>query len=351
MIAAAIQCFATPFAAEHNWATAERLARQAAAQGARVIVLPELFNTGYAYSPRLTTGAEPPDGPTVCRLLALAAELDAWLGGTLLLRDGGEVFNTFVLAGPKGELHRYAKRHPFLWEGCYFAAGHASLVVETDLGRLGLMICWDLAHPRAWADYAGRVDAILLASSPPRLHRAVLNFPRGRKVYAAQLLPALVRERDSLDALYGDYVGQCAAALGVPVIHAVMAGRFVAQLPLARLSFLGFAAFQPRYWSWTAEAHLASLRATFYGTTAIYDSAGTVVSRADSDEGLALADLPLPARPASARPVPPPRLPAALRLFESLLRPLARRAYNRAVDNMKSDGGRRRLAKDERRDT
>jgi hypothetical protein len=127
------------------------------------------------------------------------------------------------------------------------------------------------------------------------------------------------------------------------------------------LSFLLFSLFQPRYWSWIPEAHLASLRATFFGTTAIYDAAGTVAARADSDEGLAVADLPLPARPAalplatsppaSPRPIPPPALPALLRLFESLLRPLARGVYNRAVESMQSDGGRRRPTNDVTPDT
>jgi predicted amidohydrolase len=327
VIAAALQFFATPFALEHNWETADRLARAAAAQGARLIVLPELFNTGYVYSPRLTASAEAADGPTVARLLALSRALGAWLGGTLLLREGGQVFNTFVLAGPGGQLVRYAKRHPFLWEGCYFAAGRAPIIANTPLGRLGLMICWDLTRPSAWTDYAGQVDAVLLASSPPRVHRAVFNFPRGRKVYAAQLLPALVQQREVLDELYGAYVGECAAALGVPVVHAVMAGRFVAQLPLPRLSFISLAAFQPRYWAWAAEAPLASLRASFYGATALYDAQGRAVARVEGDEGLALGELDLRGRAAPARPVPPPALPSALRLFEFLLRPLARLKY------------------------
>jgi predicted amidohydrolase len=340
LMAAAIQMAATPFAAEQNWGTAARLARLAAAQGARVIVLPELFNTGYVYSPRLTASAEPVDGPTVAALLALSAELGAWLGGTLLLRNGRDVFNTFVLAGPAGQLHRYAKRHPFLWEGCYFAAGRAPLIVETDLGRLGLMICWDLTHPSTWADYAGRVDAILLASSPARVHRAVFNFPRGRKVYAAQLLPDLLRQRAVLDELYAGYVGQCAAALGVPVIHSVMAGRFVAQVPLARVSFLGFAAFQPRYWSWASEAHLASMRATFYGTSAIYNEAGTAVAQVDGEAGMALAEVNTQNSGNSRRRLPSPSLPGALRLFEALLRPAAALEYRRHRHAATAEDGR-----------
>lgn len=323
MIAAALQFFATPFAVERNLEAAGRLAREAAARGAQLALLPELFSTGYAYSPRLPSGAEPLDGPIVTWLRALSAELGLWLGGTLLVRAGREAFNTFVLAGPGGQLHHYAKRRPFLWERCYFAAGRAPVIAETDLGRLGLMVCWDLAHADTWASYAGRVDAVLLTSSPPRLHRAVLNFPRGRKVYAAQLLPVLARQRDALDALYAGYVGRCARALGVPVIHSVMAGRFVAQLPLARLSFVSMAALQPRYWAWAPEAHLASLRATFYGASAVYGADGAPLAQATDETGLALAEVPLGQPASPPRPVPPPGLPGALRLFAALLRPAA----------------------------
>lgn len=331
MRAAAVQFAAVPFAVAANLAAAERLIRQAAGQGAQLVVLPELFNTGYAYSPRLTAAAEPLAGPTVTRLQTLSAELNIHLAGTLLLREGRNVVNAFVVVQPDGRVQHYAKRHPFLWEACYFAAGRAPLIADTALGRLGLLVCWDLAHPAAWAAYAGQVDAVLVASTPARFHRALLNFPAGRKVYLAELMPALLRQRRALDELYGGYLGQCAAALGVPVVHAVMAGRFVAQLPFPRLSFLAAAAFNPQYWSWTPEAPHASLRATFYGATALYAADGRPLAAAPMDEGLALADLPLGPPPHAPRPVPRPPVPWQLRLFGRLLAPLARRAYAAAM--------------------
>lgn len=331
MRAAAIQFFATPFEIERNLETAERLVRQAAVQRAQLAVLPEVFNTGYAYSPRLTAAAEAADGPTVRWLQALSAELGLVLAGSLLLRERDQAYNCLVVAQPNGRLDRYAKRHPFLWEGCYFAAGREPVIVATELGRLGLLICWDLAQSSAWGAYAGQVDAVLIASAPARFHRAVVNFPRGRKVYLAQLMPALLRQKEALDALYGAHVGACATALGVPAVHAVMAGRFVAQLPLPRLSFASAAALQPRYWSWTAEAHRATVRATFYGTSAVYDAAGCALARVGESqpEGVAVAEVTPTAGPAAPRAVPPAHVPWQLRLFELGLRPLARRAYTR----------------------
>ena len=327
MRAAALQYLATPFDRERNLATAARLARAAVDQGAQLVLLPELFNIGLVYSPRLKPAAEPEDGPTVTWLAAQSQALGAHLGGTLLLRHAGRVHNVFVLAAPGGGQHRYAQRYPCLWERCSFEPGRQPVVAETALGRLGLLAGWDSAHPAAWQAYAGQVEAVLIAAAPPRLHRAVLNLPGAQKVYLAQLLPALLREREALDGLFAAHTAACAAALGVPVVQAVMAGRFVTPVPLARVSLLAAAWRQPRYWPLARQAPLASLRATFYGGSAIYGPAGATLAQAGGDEGLALADLPpgAPARPAGA--APRPRLPAQLRRFELLLRPLTAGVY------------------------
>jgi predicted amidohydrolase len=217
------------------------------------------------------------------------------------------VFNAFALAQPDGRLHCYHKQNPFLWEHCYFEAGRAPLVVETDLGRVGLLTCWDLTSGRAWAAYRGRVDLLLMASAPPRFHRAVLNFPLGQKVYLAQLLPALLRDREALDGLYLHGVAARAAWLGAPVVHAVMAGRFVSEIPYPRLSFALVALLRPRYWRLARQAHLASLRATFYGTSAVFGAGGETLARVAGEEGLATAEIggdghpgPRPARPGLA---------------------------------------------------
>jgi predicted amidohydrolase len=334
MRAAALQFAATPFDRERNLATAARLARAAVDQGAQLLVLPELFNTGLVYSPRLKQAAEAEDGPTLAWLGAQSRALGAHLAGTLLLRRAGRVHNVLALAAPDGRRHLYAKRYPFLWERCSFEPGRLPVIAETALGRLGLLVCWDTAHPAAWAGYAGQVEAVLVAAAPARLHRAVLNFPGAQKVYLAQLLPALLRERENLDELFSAHTAACAAALGVPVVQSVMAGRFVTPLPLARFSLLAAAWRQPRYWPLVRPARLASLRATFYGGSAIYGGDGAMLAQAAAepgaapgDEGLAVADLPprVGARP--ARAAPRPRLPGELLIFERLLRPLAAGAY------------------------
>ena len=335
MRVAALQFFATPFDLTRNLETAGRLARAAAEQGAQIIVLPELFNTGYVYTPRLFAFAETEDGLTLRNLRRWSAELNVHVAGPLLLREGAHIFNAFALVGPDGTIHKYRKRNPFLWERCYFEAGREPLVVETSLGRIGLMTCWDIARRDISEAYRGKVDALLIASAPPRFHRAVLNFPLGKKVYLAQLLPALLRDRDVIDDWYLNEVAALADWLAVPIVHAVMAGRFVAEVPFPRLSFLAAAITRPRLWPLAASAHLASLRATFYGTSAIFSARGETLARVESLEGIAIADISLDGASDPAFSSPRlsgyflPKVPMQLQVMEWLMRPVAGQYYRR----------------------
>jgi predicted amidohydrolase len=323
MRVAALQFFATPFAQQRNLAAAERLARSAAAQGARLIVLPEVFNTGYVYAPRLPSAAEPPNGPTFQWLTRLSTELNALIGGTWLMQEHGRVVNAFVLVEPSGRAHIYHKRHPFVWERCYFEPGRTPLIAETALGRIGLMTCWDIAHRDTWAAYAGQMEVLLIASAPPRFHRAVLNFPAGQKIYLAQLLPELLHHREAIDRWYLEDVAANAPRLGAPIVHAVMAGRFVSALPFPRLSFAGAAATHPRWWPLVAQAPQATVRATFYGTSAVMSATGAVLARVTEEEGVALADVePGPRKPLAPLPAGRyllPHIPARLTLLDKLM--------------------------------
>jgi len=323
MLTAALQFFATPFALDRNLATAERLIRNAAGQGARLVALPELFNTGYVYTPRLAASAEDDNGPTLTWMRRLSRELNIYLAGTLLVRVGARVYNALAFASPNGQIQHYYKQHPYAWEALYFSAGRQPVILETDFGRIGFLICWDITYPAAWAAYRGKVDLLLIASSPPRFHRAVLNFPLGKKVYFAELMPYLLRERDAIDRWYAEDLAERAAWLGAPIVHSVMAGRFVTNLPYARLSLLGAILSQPRYWSLLPQAPLASVRATFYGTTAIYDANGATLAKATSEESAALVEVTPECRPAEVA-LTGLHVPSSTRYAAEMFRVLAR---------------------------
>jgi predicted amidohydrolase len=321
--AAAVQFFATPFALERNLQTAERLVREAAASGAQVIVLPELFNTGYVYASRLPTVAESEDGPTTQWLTRLATELQIMLGGALLTRTGDKIFDSFVLAEPNGKVWRYSKQHPFLWERPFFQAGQGAGLFETAFGRVGVLVGWDGAFRAAWVDLRGKADLILVSSAAPRLHRAVLNFPEAKKVYLADLLPEVLSTRDTLDDWFLGGIGQGAALAQAPVVSATLAGRFVTQLPYPRLSFALLALNRPRYLNWTPKASQATLRATFSGTSAIFDSAGRQLAVVPAEESIigSSIEAATPIGQAAPRPSSPylfSHIPSALLRLDSI---------------------------------
>jgi len=139
-------------------ANLERVETLLQAVDADLIVLPELFPSGYFFrSPDdLDRVAEPiPDGPTTQRLLNWAEALDATLVAGLAERDGDDVYNSAVVVLPAGRTHRYRKVHLFYEETTLFAPGDLGFPVfdvTTRSGtayRLGVMVCFDWYFPEA----------------------------------------------------------------------------------------------------------------------------------------------------------------------------------------------------------
>lgn len=144
---------------EKNLATAERLVREAAAKGARIILIPELFEDVY-FCKDVDAGhllrARPVAGhPTVARFSALAAELGVVLPLSIFERAGNALFNTVVMVDADGTaLGTYRKSHIpdgiGYSEKFYFSPGDTGFRVwDTAHGRVGLGICWDQWFPEA----------------------------------------------------------------------------------------------------------------------------------------------------------------------------------------------------------
>lgn len=127
------------------------LALEAVNGGANLIVLPELSNTGYFFSNRQDAFAHAeavPDGPSVRCWIDFAREHNVYLVAGLAERDGMRLFNTGVLVGPDGFIGKYRKAHLWNLEKLWFTPGDLGFpVFDTPIGRIGLLICWDIWFP------------------------------------------------------------------------------------------------------------------------------------------------------------------------------------------------------------
>jgi len=147
-------------------ANTEQLARQAARAGAELVVLQELHATLYFCQTEDTDVfdlAEPIPGPTSERLAALARELGVVLVGSIFERRMNGVYhNTAVVFERDGSIAGlYRKMHipddPGFYEKFYFTPGDARFndgrsgfsPVDTSVGRLGVLVCWDQWYPEA----------------------------------------------------------------------------------------------------------------------------------------------------------------------------------------------------------
>src|SRR5688572_4184057 len=159
--AAAIQMLASDDKAA-NLAEAARWIRQSAAAGAKLIALPEVF-IWRGDKRRERAAAETIPGPSSTAMAVLARELGIYLlAGSILEEIPGseKAYNTSLLFDPAGEcLASYRKIHLFdvdlangvsLRESDTRAHGEAVVVAKTDLGSLGLSICYDLRFPELY---------------------------------------------------------------------------------------------------------------------------------------------------------------------------------------------------------
>lgn len=142
-----------------------------------LIVLPELWVTGYHDFGGYQRDAEPLEGPTLRTLRTLAQRADAYVvGGTFLERDGEALHNTAVLLSPNGDLlHTYRKAHLMSYrsrEAELLTPGSAVSTVDTELGRIGLAICYDIRFPelfRAMVDQGAEIFVVPAAWPEERI--------------------------------------------------------------------------------------------------------------------------------------------------------------------------------------
>jgi predicted amidohydrolase len=157
---------------DQNLAKARPLAAEAASRGSQLLVLPELWSTGYDLENAARYAASIDQG-IFNDVAALAEKYHLHiLGSNLSLFAPGKFGNTAVLFGPQGDnlaiytkihLFRLMAEHQFLWPG-----DHPTLA-ETPWGKAGLAICYDLRFPELFRAYALQgAKMVLLPAEWPR---------------------------------------------------------------------------------------------------------------------------------------------------------------------------------------
>jgi len=332
---AAIQMDANPAPLDERLARAERLVTDATYQGAQLIVLPELFNTGYTYDDSNHRRAESWGGATINWMRDLAAYLNVHLAGSLLLRDCTDVYNSLLLFSPDEQVWRYDKNYPWGWERGYFRPGHGVTVADTELGRIGMMLCWDAAHRDLWRQYAGNIDMMLISSCPPDVGNPTYHFPNGDQVTVDQLGPLVASFKSSGTYVFGDMINRQSAWLGVPVVNTVGCGHIETQVPNGLASLLSILPAAPWLIKYLPQAQQMRLACDFVPGCKVVDASGQVLSeltQADGETFTVAEVLPADHLPQPQGPQPRSKLSPLLYLTSDTIMPfLSTPTYRRGL--------------------
>ena len=183
-----------------------------------LIVLPEMFSTGFCMQPEDI--AENMDGDTVRWMREQAAKHGAVITGSMIIKEGGQHVNRMIWARPDGSITCYDKRHLFRYgdEHIHYTSGADRVIVELHGWRLGLFVCYDLRFP-VWSRNRNDCDVAIY----------VANWPNARQYAWDTLLRARAIEnqiyvigvnRIGSDEIGNDFSGGSAVldCLGKPIV-------------------------------------------------------------------------------------------------------------------------------------
>ena len=198
----------------------KRLEPIVAAADADVVVLPEMFATGFKLRPSCV--AEPADGLVVTTMRRWAAQYGRAVVGSVVVAEQERFRNRMFFVKPSGETAWYDKRHLFSigGEGGLFTAGTERVVVEYGGLRLLLLVCYDLRFP-VWSRCRNDYDAIVYSASWPESRREVWRtLLRARAIENEAYVIGVNRvgvdpsARYTGDSVIVDFMGRTAADAG-----------------------------------------------------------------------------------------------------------------------------------------
>jgi predicted amidohydrolase len=238
-----------------NITSCERLAQSAAQKGAIWIALPEFFNTGVAWEPKIADAIETEEGPPASFLQDFSARHNVVIGGSFLCRiSTGAVKNRYMAFANGTLIGRHDKDLPTMWENAFYEGGDPddTGVLGSHEGiRVGAAVCWEFMRTMTAGRLRKKVDVIMGGS-------CWWSIP--------EILPEFIKspweEQNALNAIAA--VQDTARLVGAPVIHASHCGSI--GCPLYGLPLLPY-------------------RGYFEGNAAIIDASGQVIARRSHEEG------------------------------------------------------------------
>lgn len=159
----------------------------ASIQKTELVILPEMFSTGFSMKPEAL--AEPMDGPGVSWMRNMAKKYRVILTGSLMINDKGNYYNRLIWMLPDGKCGYYDKRHLFAYakEHEHYTAGKKRLVASVNGWKINLQVCYDLRFP-VWARQNGTGNQaeydllIYVANWPERRIQAWRTLLRARAI-------------------------------------------------------------------------------------------------------------------------------------------------------------------------
>ncbi|HEX2979561.1 MAG TPA: carbon-nitrogen family hydrolase [Anaerolineaceae bacterium] len=190
-----------------NLASALEAIKEAAKRGSQLVLLPELFATGYDLV-NWSDYATPLDDGIFQEMSCMARDHHIWVGGTSLETASQRAYNCFALFDDKGALKSwYRKVHLFrlMNEDRWLAPGDQGVVVKTPWANIGLAICYDLRFPELFRRYAlDEAQLILICAAWPTARIAHWKtLLRARAIENQLFVAAVNRTGESLMEEYG----------------------------------------------------------------------------------------------------------------------------------------------------
>lgn len=200
-----------------NMENASRYIEKAAKSGSNAVILPEMFNTPYSHE-YFDLFKEPPNGETVQTLVEIAKKNNILIiAGSIPEYEDDKIYNTSYVIEKDGEiLGKYRKTHLFdidipgkitFFESDTLTSGDCIRTVETSIGNIGILICYDIRFPEAMRKLAIEGARLVVVPAAFNMTTGPVHFELTARVRALdnQLYVAMCSPATDTNGVYTAY--------------------------------------------------------------------------------------------------------------------------------------------------